>query len=138
MEYGIQNRSSLGTLAKPEAREQQRGAELRGCGRGEGGVEVLGRTSQGELGRRTRMRTSPRRDAPFTYFGKTDAIGENGRSAVRPRASDLLGCLFIRLLHLPCLSVDPLITQATQTSLGDAMLPLGLSLQGNGRGLPSA
>lgn len=84
------------------------------------------------------MRTSPHREAPFTYFGKTHAIGENRRSVVSLPATDLLGCLFIRLLHLPCLSVGHGITQATQNSLGDPMLPLGLRLQGDGRRLPSA
>lgn len=39
-----------------------------------------------------RMRSSPPIDAPFTYFGKTWAVGENGRRVVSPRGPDLLRC----------------------------------------------
>lgn len=73
-----------------------------------------------------------------TYFAKTRAIGENGRRVVSPWGPDPLGGLFIRLLQLPCLSVDRAVTLATQTSQQDRTLSLVSRLHGDGRRLPSA
>ena len=58
----------------------------------------------------------------FTYFGKLRAIRENGRRVLRLWGPDFGGCLFLRLLQLPCFSVDRAVTKATQTSQRDLML----------------
>lgn len=69
-----------------------------------------------------RMRGPQPLHTPFTYLGKTRAIRGNGRRVRRPWGPEFLGCLFVRLLQLPCLSVGRAVTKATQTSQRD--LPL--------------
>lgn len=109
-----QNHSALETPSKPVPKKQEGEAGLGRCRWREGGVKRLQEDRPEKFGGAC-MRTPPPRDAPFTYFGKTRAIGENVRRVVSPWGPDLLGCLFIPLRQFPCLRVDRAVTSATQT-----------------------
>lgn len=150
----IQNRSFLGTQPSqnPESRTQERQGEARGSGAVGEGVGVGGAKDRGETPPSPHLPHPPRgREADacalphlavlfyllwkdMRHWGIWEMEEESGESA----GHRSLGVPTYSASPIPSLRVDRVVTPATQTSLRDQTLQLGLRLQGNGRRLRSA